>query len=603
MISPRRRATLAASAVHLIAMLSLSEALHVQDQFERQRFFEGSSLIRHASATTTSQPCKAFAMFLALSSPSTAYNFPTPAPTWGSQLQPARQCSDRSCLASVSMLDSGDKVDSGRDVVSDPFDLWGPKPSALERTSSLELATAASSRGSTAEMSATAEKYELEDQRWVQLAILASLALLSDWVCFATAAVPNEWQFVEGHEASELVDIFLFANVASCFFYTDVAAFFGLQKVIFAAASLMAAGCWLRSGVPLPNIWQSMDELARTMPGYNQQIVGTVLVGIAQPFFQCSPPLLSASWFGPSERALATATAINFNQVGIATSFVVGGLMANTAGGMHEYFDVISISSTLLAFATIALFRERPASPPSASAAAAWKAESTVDRTEFKLSYPGKAIELLKTKGFIGALVAFVASIGTTNVVSTFTASELARAGFPEGFDVDIAGAEFQVAIVLGGIFLGRYVDTTKRFKPAMLSCLAASVGLLAALGISEGIQTNLQQAWVVGLLLALGAAIGPVQPIAAELAVEVAYPCDENAVEATQQLAGNLFSFLLIPLCVKAAAFDFEGINTYDVRGDTLILLALVGCTTVFFSGFEAPLQRTLLDEAEEEA
>jgi FLVCR family feline leukemia virus subgroup C receptor-related protein len=38
-------------------------------------------------------------------------------------------------------------------------------------------------------------------------------------------------------------------------------------------------------------------------------------VGAAQPFFQCTPPLLSATWFGTKERSLATAVAINFNQV------------------------------------------------------------------------------------------------------------------------------------------------------------------------------------------------------------------------------------------------------------------------------------------------
>jgi len=30
----------------------------------------------------------------------------------------------------------------------------------------------------------------------------------------------------------------------------------------------------------------------RTLPDYNCEIVGTILIGIAQPFFQCAPPLL-----------------------------------------------------------------------------------------------------------------------------------------------------------------------------------------------------------------------------------------------------------------------------------------------------------------------
>ena len=149
--------------------------------------------------------------------------------------------------------------------------------------------------------------YALEPQRWTQLVLLSLLALLSDWVCFSTAAVPGEWMAIEGHEASQLIDIFLFSNVVSCFLYTDLAAVFGLRKVILFAAWLMTAGCVLRSGLPVPG---SADALARSMPGYSLEVVGTIMVGAAQPFFQCSPPLLSATWFGSSERALATATAI-----------------------------------------------------------------------------------------------------------------------------------------------------------------------------------------------------------------------------------------------------------------------------------------------------
>ena len=39
-------------------------------------------------------------------------------------------------------------------------------------------------------------------------------------------------------------------------------------------------------------------------------------------------------------------------------------------------------------------------------------------------------------------------------------------------------------------------------------------------------------------------------------LQVEVTYPSDENAIEATQQLSGNLFSALLVPICEWAVRF-----------------------------------------------
>ena len=61
-------------------------------------------------------------------------------------------------------------------------------------------------------------KPETDPQRWVQLAYLSLLALLSDWICFSVAASPSTFEAAyPGHSAASLIDIFLFTNVASCF--------------------------------------------------------------------------------------------------------------------------------------------------------------------------------------------------------------------------------------------------------------------------------------------------------------------------------------------------------------------------------------------------
>ena len=88
-------------------------------------------------------------------------------------------------------------------------------------------------------------------QRWVQLAYLSILALLSDWICFSVAASPDSFEHAyPGASAANLIDIFLFTNVASCFFVTDVVTKFGLGKSIKGAAALMSVGCLMRSGIP-----------------------------------------------------------------------------------------------------------------------------------------------------------------------------------------------------------------------------------------------------------------------------------------------------------------------------------------------------------------
>ena len=212
---------------------------------------------------------------------------------------------------------------------------------------------------------------KLYPQRWVQLGYLAVLALLSDWVCFSVAAAPETWVQTYAHDPATLIDIFLFTNVFFCFVEPAIVRRIGLRNCIVGAAVVMTSGCALRSGIPLTG----------AVPSYPFVVAGTVLVGAAQPFFQCTPPLLSATWFGAEERATATATAINFNQVGIATAFLVGGAMAGSAEGLASYFDLITACSVLVTIGAFFQFQEKPELPPSSSAPSTspsfpWRARS-----------------------------------------------------------------------------------------------------------------------------------------------------------------------------------------------------------------------------------
>lgn len=450
--------------------------------------------------------------------------------------------------------------------------------------------------------------YKLYRERWLQLLLLSCLALISDWVCFATAAIPAEFfEASGGHESSTLINSFFFANVVSCFLYTDVSRRFGLRNSTNAAGWAMALGCLLRSGIP---------RLVGPLPPYIFVLLGTTLVGMAQPFFQCAPPLLSATWFSRRERSLATATALNANQLGIAAAFVVGGrLCAGQPTSIKPYLDVITLVSIAAALVTWCCFKERPPTPPTASAASRGiEGEFSVSAAQPQLSAavdkPVGALELgtlnqlarcldragltfhrslyvllFRTKGFLAPLAAFVTSIAVTNVLSAFAHEYLDRAG--ARVDLALVGAAFQVAIVLGGIVLGAFVDSTHTYKSTTLACLGIAIALLLVLAVACGYDAHLPAGVVVSAILALGslqrhvfysttlplnvrfagAAVGPVQPINAELAVEVTHPFDENAVEAAQQLAGNLVSALLVPLYQAAAIFDLQVLPFGDSR------------------------------------
>ncbi|CAB9497187.1 Major facilitator superfamily domain-containing protein 7 [Seminavis robusta] len=472
--------------------------------------------------------------------------------------------------------------------------------------------------GSNGEIDLTKVSPRVYPQRWVQLAYLSLLALLSDWVCFSLAATPSVFEDSFHHSAASLIDLFLFTNVASCFLVTDVVAKVGLQKAIQGAAVLMAAGCWLRSGLGfvLPvlaahaaDLPDAMADTVETLASsvtpdglvpYPVLVAGTLMVGAAQPFFQCTPPLLSALWFASDERATSTAVALNFNQIGIATAFLVGGAMATSASGMENYFGLIAVLASVAAAGSLLQFEDEPPIPPSAS-----ELEKKI-KGEIEPPFIESAKKFFATKGFTRALAAFVCSISITNIVGAFIDEVMVRGGVTEQFQIDLAGAGFELAILVGGIAIGGYVDRSKKYKSVTMACLAATAFLSIPLGLTDHWLGN-EPILLVMSLLGLGLAAGPVQPINAELAVDVTYPGDETAVESVQQIGGNLISALLVPLAELATRQDYEMFrrNKFfesDIRGDVILLVLIASATLAYYSGFDAPLLRSAADAEGEE-
>ena len=124
--------------------------------------------------------------------------------------------------------------------------------------------------------------------------------------------------------------------------------------------------------------------------------------------------------------------------------------------------------------------------------------------------------KLVTTDGFVHASSAFVVSIGITNVISTFLDHMLEHLGFHQHV-IGIIGAAFQVAIMVGSLLFGSYVDRTKKYVSATIFCFITSFFFLS--GASE---KELHENGLVVCILCVGFFVGPIQPITAEIAVEV---------------------------------------------------------------------------------
>jgi hypothetical protein len=193
--------------------------------------------------------------------------------------------------------------------------------------------------------------------------------------------------------------------------------------------------------------------------------LGTVLIGLSQPMYQCTPALLSSTWFPHDERTIATAIALNSNQLGIGASFAMGALVVERASDVPQYFGFLGVLSFLLFLGVLLEFEEAPPTPPShAAAAAAEKREKllAIDPTNLselltnphapqtnlndndvgdydsddsdgdyeELSYTWDFLrQFFIRPGFIHALIAFATSAVVINTVSTYMNALLAARG------------------------------------------------------------------------------------------------------------------------------------------------------------------------------
>ncbi|KAJ8601444.1 hypothetical protein CTAYLR_005944 [Chrysophaeum taylorii] len=590
----------------------------------------------------------------------------------------------------------------------------------VEEVSEYDLKNKTWTRHRTMEKRAAAPgvKPSPESKRWVMLFYLSALALLSDWICFSAAPIAVLVQRNLHLHDSNLVAVFLATNVAFCLLEPATVRRYGLRAAVVLGALTMALGCVLRclaTEIALSEWWA---ETVAPPEGVNLQrnlaIIGTMLVGAAQPFFQCTPSLLAANWFAENETTLACTVALNANQLGIAAAYAVGAGLVHTDLALRRYFVILAGVSLGLAIGCLIEFRERPPKPPSFSAIESIRREKaeverkrtfdslrrehqTLDRSLSRemdrdieeedvfdptpprsankaIAYGGgksaskgesasllrlarcaSAVEddnddptttttttngdaapqedrpaakllrrwiitsrrvghgaiditrnmvsetraLARFEGFDACLVAFVSSIVSSNIFSTFLPHLITTAKLKHERNSTInariagLGTGFQLAIMGASLGFGAVVDATKAYKNAML---VAFVGAFASLVIIADDATRCHLLEVT--VLVLGACVGPIQPIAAELAVEITFPDgDENHIVAVQQTVGNLVSAAAVPVFHQASLFALHNdiAARYGIRADYAMLAAVTFISGLMFrlSVWRAPLRR----------
>eukprot|EP00977_Amphora_coffeiformis_P002621 scaffold491_cov160-Amphora_coffeaeformis.AAC.6 len=207
--------------------------------------------------------------------------------------------------------------------------------------------------------------YQVYWQRWIMLAYMSVLNLLSDWTCYSVAPIALLTQQAFGNiNPEELVVVFLGANAVATACEPIILSRLGLRRTVLFGALLLMIGSVIKSG-GMPPIIQA--ELKKG-EGEWRVYVGFFLVGLSQPLYQCTPALLSGSWFPEKERTMATGVALNANQLGIGFAFIFGTLLVAKSDDIPGYFGLLSLISTITFFGALFQFEDAPPTPPSQTA-------------------------------------------------------------------------------------------------------------------------------------------------------------------------------------------------------------------------------------------
>ena len=228
------------------------------------------------------------------------------------------------------------------------------------------------------------DEYKVYSSRWIMLFYMSLLNLLSDWTCYSIAPIAILTIKAFGDvDPEKLVTVFLGANAVASAAEPAILGRLGLRRTVLFGGFLLMLGSIVKSGGFKTLLMSSTaagsggmtsEEILEEIMEEEKKdetwrlYLGFFLVGLSQPLYQCTPALLSASWFPENERTMATGVALNSNQLGIGCAFVFGTILVSTEEDIIPYFGLLSLISALAFIGAALQFDDAPPTPPSETA-------------------------------------------------------------------------------------------------------------------------------------------------------------------------------------------------------------------------------------------
>lgn len=419
-------------------------------------------------------------------------------------------------------------------------------------------------------------------QKWLMLALLSLLSGVNQGICYSYAPIASiaETRWQQELHSTELITVYFVSYIPCSFVGSWLMDKKGLRYGVLLGAALQALGASVRYAATFASSVTLEVQVT---------LVGQLLASIAMPFMVNSPPVLSANWFLPSQRATSTSIAVNANAMGTAFIYLIAPFVVHSVDAIpawNLYFAVVATASFV---ASYMFFRSFPLSIEKRG-----ETESIVSDVQLHEEYDWKQWgNAFLHRGFWHTLFAFSIAECIVNAMSALLGKFLSTEGFSKS-QIGLIGAAFIVSSLVGSQIISSYVDQRRNHQQATLVCVGLTALFLATFKLTLAEAGT----WVtLSTLMALGAFLGPVQPIVLELGVECAFPTSEATVAALQQLCGNFLSAVLVPgLSVLRRRFTDQSGHVpvkYFYASPEWIMVFMLSMTFVIFCIYDGEYKR----------
>jgi MFS family permease len=356
--------------------------------------------------------------------------------------------------------------------------------------------------------------YRVYGQRWLVLAatMLVNLTIQILWISYA----PVTAQSAAFYGVSELKIGFFAMSFMIAFIPLSIPVSWLIDR--FGCKPIVAIG----------SVLAGVFGMLRGLAGQNYALALAASIGLAaaQPLLLNSWTKVSAMWFPAKERATAVGLITLANLVGTAIGQVLTPALTQSASiAKVQFWYGIAAAGAALFY--VAFAREKPATPPDASAAK--ERALMLDGLKHALSLPH----------FRRYLAIIFIGLGIFNGVTTWIEG-IVR---PRGFDSSQAGtavAIMLVAGVLGAVVVPAASDRRRKRRPFIAIGIIGAVPGLIGLALAPSF-------WLLALsCAALGFFLVSVNPTGTQYASEIALPTPEGTSNGLIGLAGQISVILV---------------------------------------------------------